>query len=120
MEEHVSIITRFLNHYLGSAVLALLSALYITPKKSGIAHPRTRVHGADRALVIAIVLALVLRARLSVDHPGAFQQSAEMLITNPMGFGIRDLLEENVHHHPEKYIPLVGSVGILLCCCPTL
>jgi F-type H+-transporting ATPase subunit a len=36
------------------------------------------------------------------------------LITNPMGFGVRDLVEENVHHHPERHIPFVGSIGIFV------
>ena len=46
--------------------------------------------------------ALVLRSRLSVERPGGFQQAAELLLTNPMGFGIKDLLEENVGHGARK------------------
>src|SRR5256886_17417933 len=49
-------------------------------------------------LIIGTVLALLVRSRLSVEHPGGFQQIAELLLTNPLGFGIKDLLEENVGH----------------------
>ena len=49
-----------------------------------------------------------------MERPGSFQQAAEMLITNPMGFGVRDLVEENVPHHPERRVPFVGSIGIFV------
>ena len=65
-------------------------------------------------LIIGTILAMLLRTRLSVERPGAFQQSAEMLLTNPMGFGIKDLLEENVAHGAEKYIPFIGSISIFV------
>src|SRR5262249_43306385 len=65
-------------------------------------------------LVITTILALILKTRLSVEKPGSFQQIAEMLITNPMGFGVKDLVEENVHHHPERYVPFVGSIGVFV------
>jgi len=35
-------------------------------------------------IVILTLLALVLRSRLSAEKPGAMQQVAEMLLTNPM------------------------------------
>jgi len=54
---------------------------------------------------------LLLRSRLSVEKPGAAQQIAELLLTNPLGFGIKDLLEENVHHGALKLIPFVGSIS---------
>ena len=63
---------------------------------------------------IGILGTLWLRSRLSVDSPGATQQIAEMLLTNPIGFGIRDLLEENAGHHALKYLPMVGSVSVFI------
>jgi F-type H+-transporting ATPase subunit a len=113
MEEHVSWITQTLNHYFGSAVLALLSVLHIRPEHPDMPIPE-HVAMALVVLVLGTVLALIVRSRLSVDRPGTIQQVAEMLITNPMGFGVRDLLEENVHHHPERYVPFVGSIGIFI------
>jgi F-type H+-transporting ATPase subunit a len=113
MEEHVSWITHLVNHYLGGAAMALLTALHITPD-----HPDTPIpeHVVMSLLVLAVgtLLALWVRSRLSVDRPGASQQIAEYLITNPLGFGIRDLLEESVHYEPRRYIPVIGTVGLFI------
>ena len=65
-------------------------------------------------LVVGTLLALWVRSRLSVDRPGTSQQIAELLLTNPLGFGINDVLSENAGHHWEKYVPLVGSVSVFV------
>src|SRR5713101_2985757 len=113
MEYHVSWLTQFVNHYLGAAALALLSRLHITPK-----HPETpipeQVVMALLVLLVGTLLALFLKARLSVERPGATQQIAEMLITNPLGFGIRDLLEENAGHHSGRYLYFVGTISVFV------
>ena len=56
---------------------------------------------------VAAIVTLWLRPRLSVDNPGGAQQIAELLITNPIGFGIRDLLIENAHDKKGKYLAMV-------------
>jgi F-type H+-transporting ATPase subunit a len=113
MEHHISWITYRVNEYLGGMALALLNALHIQPKPSDLPIPE-HVVMALIVLVLGTILALILRARLSVERPGAFQQTAEMLITNPMGFGVRDLVEGNVPHHPERYVAFVGAIGIFV------
>jgi F-type H+-transporting ATPase subunit a len=113
MEEHVSWITHILNQYFGSAALALLNALHIQPEHADLPIPE-HVCMALVVLVIATILALILKSRMSVEEPGSFQQVAELLITNPMGFGVRDLVEENVHHHAARYVPFIGSIGIFV------
>jgi len=65
-------------------------------------------------LVFCTILALILRSRLSVERPGPLQQAAELLLTNPLGFGIKDLLEENVAHGGEKFIAFTGSISIFI------
>src|SRR6187549_838255 len=107
MEEHVLGITRFVNHIFGSMAAALLSRLHITPNPE-FPIPQHVVVGM-LVVLLGTLIALILRARLSVEKPGALQQVAELLLTNPMGFGIKDLLEENVHHGAAKMIPFVGS-----------
>jgi len=42
------------------------------------------------------------------------QQVAEMLLTNPMRFGIKDLLEENVHHGASQFVPFVGTISVFV------
>jgi len=113
MEQHVSWITQFVNHYLGGAALVLLAALHIHPNNPKMPIPEHVVMGLV-VLVLGTLLALWVRSRLSVERPGSSQQIAEMLLTNPMGFGIRDLLDENVHHGGRKFISMVGSIGLFV------
>jgi F-type H+-transporting ATPase subunit a len=113
MVEHVSELTRLVNLYLGPYALALLSFLHIQPR-----HPNRPIPEHVVMCVVVLlagtVLALFLRSRLSVEKPGASQQVAELLLTNSLGFGIKDLLEENVHHGAAKLIPFVGSISVFV------
>ena len=113
MEHHVSGITHFVNHYLGQYALALLSALHIQPTDPELPIPQ-HVVMAFLVLILVTLLALFLRSRLSVEKPAATQQVAELLLTNPMSFGIKDLVEENVHHGASKLIPFVGSISVFV------
>jgi len=113
MAEHVTGLTELVNHYLGRYALALLSALHIRPENPDMPIAEHVVMGVV-VLIIGTLLALLLRSRLSVEKPGAAQQVAELLLTNPLGFGIKDLLEENVHHGALKLIPFVGSISVFV------
>jgi F-type H+-transporting ATPase subunit a len=113
MTEHVTGLTQLVNHYLGPFALALLSWLHVTPENPETPIPEHVVMGVV-VLILGTVLALFLRSRLSVEKPGATQQVAELLLTNPLGFGIKDLLEENVHHGALKLIPFVGSISVFV------
>ena len=114
METHVSWLTLIVNQYLGHAALALLSALHIQPTNPATPIPEHVVMSVVVFLIGALGT-LWLRPRLSVDNPGGVQQVAEMLITNPIGFGIRDLLDENVQHGGRRYIPLPGRPSCTRC-----
>src|SRR6202165_6220082 len=113
MGEHASWITEFVNRYLGGAALSLLSALHIRPDNPKLPIPE-HVVMALAVLVVGTLLALWVRSRLSVERPGASQQIAEILLNNPMGFGIRDVLSQNAGHHWERYIPMVGSIALFV------
>jgi F-type H+-transporting ATPase subunit a len=113
MVERVSGLTRLVNHYLGPYALALLSFLHIQPRHPNRPIPEHIVMSVV-VLLAGTLLALFLRSRLSVEKPGASQQVAELLLTNPLGFGIKDLLEENVHHGAAKLIPFVGSISVFV------
>lgn len=113
MEQHVSWITQAVNHLLGRFALALLSALHIQPSHSETPIPEHVVMGI-LVLVVGTLLALFLRSRLSVERPGTTQQIAELLITNPLEFGIRDLLDENIAHGAREYISMVGTIAIFV------
>jgi F-type H+-transporting ATPase subunit a len=113
MHEQAALLTQFVNHHLGHAALALLAALHIQPSNPELPIPE-HVVMAFVVVIIGTILALVLRSRLSVEKPGAMQQVAEMLLTNPLSFGIKDLLEENVHHGASKFIPFVGTISVFV------
>jgi F-type H+-transporting ATPase subunit a len=113
MEEHVSWLTHFVNHYLGGTAIALLHALHIQPSHPDLPIPESVVMSM-MVFVIGALITLWLKPRLSVENPGGAQQIAEMLFTNPLGFGIKDLLEENAHDKKGKYIALVGSVSVFI------
>src|SRR5580658_11263115 len=104
MEHHVSWLTQIVNRILGTPALALLAALHIKPSYPDTPIPE-HVVMALTVLVVGTLLALLLRARMSVERPGASQQIAEMLLTNPIGFGVNDVLEENAGHRRKDYVP---------------
>jgi len=93
--------------------ISLLHALHINPTNTETPIPQYVVMSL-LVLAIGVIGTLLLRPRLSVDKPGAMQQVAEMLLTNPLGFGIKDLLEENTGHAGLKYMPMVGSVSVFI------
>src|ERR1700726_5258162 len=111
--EHVSALTHLVNRFFGSFALSLLSALHVKPTDPENPIPE-HVVMALAVLVVGTLLALWVRSRLSVERPGASQQVAEVLLTNPLGFGITDVLEENAGHHWERYVPMVGSVALFI------
>jgi F-type H+-transporting ATPase subunit a len=113
MEEHISPITSFVNHYLGSIALAIFEALHIQPKRPDLPIPQHIVMGFLVVLLLT-VLVLILRLRLSVERPGAMQQIAELLITNPMRLGIRDILDESAGAHGRSYLYLIGTISIFI------
>lgn len=113
MEEHVSWITQFVNHYLGPLALAMLSALHIQPSNAELPIPQ-HVVMMLLVLVVGTLLALLLRLGFSVERPSGAQQVAETLLTNPMRFGITDILRDNAGHEWSRYVPLVGSISIFI------
>lgn len=113
MEEHVSPITHFVNHYLGSFALTVLNALHLQPENRNLPIPQHVVMGM-LLLVGVTFLAVILRPRLSVEKPGSMQQVAEMMLTNPMRIGIRDILDEAAGHHARSFLYFVGSISLFV------
>jgi len=109
-------VTVWVNRLLGKAALALLAALHIQPSNPEYPIP-THISMEIFIFLLAIIFFLWLRTRISVDRPGATQQCMEMLLTNPMGVGVKDLLDDNVGHGAEKYVPMLGSIGIFVLLC---
>jgi F-type H+-transporting ATPase subunit a len=113
MEHHNSLLTIWLNKLLGPQVSALLHALGIHPHDPQAPIPEFVVMGA-LVFIICIAFVLWLKPRLSVDRPGASQQVVEFLLTNPIHFGIRDLLDSNVGHRGRQFVAVVGTVSVFI------
>lgn len=117
--EHPNWWTLIVNRLLAKPALALLAALHIQPSNPEYPIP-THVSMEILVFLLSIVFFLWLKSRISVDRPGATQQSMEMLLTNGMSVGVHDLLEESVGHGWEKYVPMIGSIGIFVLFCNLL
>ena len=116
MSENILGVTKVVNWLLGKPVLALLAAMHIRSDNSAYPIPN---HVAMELLVfvLAAVFFLWLRPRLSVESPGGTQQCMEMLLTNSMGVGVQDLLDDLVGHGGERYLPMLGSIGLFVLSC---
>jgi F-type H+-transporting ATPase subunit a len=116
MEEHILGVTKLVNWILGKPALAMLSWLHIQPSNPEYPIPN---HISMEILVflVAAVFFLFLKSRLSVERPGGLQQCMEAFLTNPMGVGVRDLLEENVGHGAGRYVAMLGSIGLFVLLC---
>ena len=113
MDEQILGVTKLVNGLLGKPVLAMLAALHIRVENPEYPIPN---HVAMELVVflVAVVFFTWLKGRLSVDNPGGTQQCMETLLTNSMGVGVRDLLEDTAGHGAEKYLPMLGSIGMFV------
>ncbi len=112
-KEHVLGVTKLVNWLLAKPVLALLALLHIPPADA--AYPIPNFLAMELVVFLfAIIFFLWLKARISADRPGATQQCAEFLVTNPMGVGVKDLIDDIVGHGAERHIPIMGTIGVLI------
>jgi F-type H+-transporting ATPase subunit a len=105
------VFTRFLNHFFGAPVLALLNALGI--------HPRNPAAPITNAVAMEILVVLLLtvffglvRLRLSVERPGSLQHTMEAIY----GF-VNNLAHETIGHHSEKFVPYLITLGMFILTC---
>lgn len=62
-----------------------------------------------------VAFALLMRRRLSVDNPGAVQQTFELVFE-----GVLNLMRDIVGHGAERYFPLIGALFIYILVCNLL
>ncbi len=105
--------TKLVNALLGKPALALLALLHITPDNPQ--YPITNSFSMELLVVLlAVLFFLWLKPRISVDRPGPTQQTMELVITNSMGIGVKDLVDDIVGHGAERHIPIVATIGIFI------
>jgi F-type H+-transporting ATPase subunit a len=113
MHEQLNWFTVLLNKYLGALALKVLAIFHVTPADPHVPIPNF-VAASLLVCIIASLFFLWLRPRISAGRPGATQQVMELLLTNSMGVGIRDLLDENIEHGARRYLPVVGAMSIFI------
>jgi len=105
------VFTEFLNHLLGRPVLALLSLLGIKPDNP--AAPITNPFAMEVLVVGFLTITfLLVRARLSVDRPGALQHVFEGIEGFVGGIG-----HEIIGHGYEKFLPYLVALGLFILSC---
>jgi F-type H+-transporting ATPase subunit a len=100
--------TEILNHAFGATVTSVMQILGFHPK-----YPQAPIPNsvAMEILVCAflIVVFFIVRARLSVDQPGALQHSFEVVV----GF-IEQQSHEIIGAHSEGYTPFLVSLALFI------
>ncbi len=106
--EHELWFTKLLNDYLPGVANSILGVFHV------------HAHNPERpwenfismqilVALIIIVLFAILRGRLSVERPGKFQQTFELVHNF-----IAAQADEIVSHHPRQYVPFFGTLFIFI------
>jgi F-type H+-transporting ATPase subunit a len=105
--EHELWIVQVVNQVFGGLVTSVAGSLGFTldPHKP---IPDYLIMSVIVVLVLT-VLALLVRSRLSVEHPGKLQIVAEDLVGAVVG-----MLRDNVGPKGPKYLPLLGAIGLFI------
>jgi len=115
-EEQVLGVTKLVNWLLAKPALAIFGLLHLQPANPQ--YPIPNFFAMELVVFLfAIIFFLWLRARMSVERPGATQQCLEFFLTNPMGVGVKDLLDDIVGHGSDRHIALIGSIGMFILFC---
>ncbi len=115
-EEQVLGVTKLVNWLLAKPTLALFALLHVHPASTE--YPIPNFFAMELVVfAFAIVFFLWLRARMSAERPGATQQCMEFVLTNPMGLGVKDLIDDIVGHGAERHVPLLGTIAIFILFC---
>jgi len=124
--EHVPILVRFVNQYLGEYAYnfqmkytypfwkSFLAKFGTTPEAAfGVYTPENAIPWYTVMFVIACILSLVLiwilRGTLSEDEPGHGQQTLEVSV-----LAVRGMLEDIVGPHGLQYFPVVMTFAVLI------
>jgi F-type H+-transporting ATPase subunit a len=115
-EEKILGVTKAVNWLLAKPALALFAFLHIQPANPD--YPIPNFFAMElMVFLFGVIFFLWLKGRISAERPGATQQSMELVLTNSMGVGVKDLLDDIVGHGAERHIPLLGTIGIFILLC---
>ena len=112
-KEEVLPLTKAVNALLAKPALALLAMLHIHPENPQYPIPNFLAM-EFLVFLLTVLFFLWLKGRISAERPGATQQVMEMVLVNPMGVGIKDLLDDIVGHDSDRHIALLGSIALFI------
>ncbi len=103
--------TEILNRAMAGPVTAMLHALHVEPK-----FPQAPITNSVAmellVFIFLIIFFMAVRARLSVDNPGALQH----IVEGAHGF-IEGQSHEIIGHHSEQYTPFLMALGFFILIC---
>jgi F-type H+-transporting ATPase subunit a len=115
-EEQILGVTKAVNWLLAKPALALFALLHVTPDNPQ--YPIPNYFACELLVVLAsVIFFLWLKGRISADRPGGTQQVMEMVLTNPMGVGVKDLIDDIVGHGNDRHIAMMGTIAIFILFC---
>lgn len=111
--EHEIWVTAILNKVLGGAVAALLEMMGVHTDS---AHAIPNYIAMELlAILVLLTLAMVVRSKLSVEQPGTLQQAVEVAVEFT-----QNMAKEIIGHGSERYVPMLGTLGLLILTCNLL
>jgi F-type H+-transporting ATPase subunit a len=107
MEEHPLLIVQAVNALLGRPVAAVLGALGFHVEGPEVI-PAYLVM-TMLIVVVVTVVCLIMKSRLSVEHPGKFQ-----ILLEDGVMAVAGLLEEWIGPDGRRYLPLIATLGLFI------
>jgi len=104
MEHHPSDLAKLLTNLLGLSRHAWGSFMDGTPF-SFIERYDYLLNAILAAIVTMVIVSVVKKNRI----PGPMQQVLEYVTT-----GLRSLVSDNIHHHPDNYLPFIGTLALFI------
>lgn len=114
MEHHEFFVSTVFNQYIAYPLVRLLGLDLETIQHLFNAHGEHEVLPPHVVMAILISLGLILfawivRRRLSVDEPGALQQSLELVFQ-----GIMQFMKDLIGPHYQRFFPIIGSLFLFI------
>ena len=112
--DHELWFTALLNKAFAGVLTPLLAKLGMPPANTAeAAHPIPNYIGMEILIALLIIaIALVLRARLSVESPGKLQHLMEVVLQFT-----QNLADEIIGHGGRRYVPMLGTLGLFVAFC---
>jgi F-type H+-transporting ATPase subunit a len=105
---HDLLFTVLLNKLLAGVVTPALTAVGAAPTDP--VHPIHNYTAMEILVFLVIIIgSFILRAGLSVETPGRFQQMMEVVVEF-----VQNMASEIIGHGSDRFVPLIGTLGLFI------